>query len=96
MSGCDSTQSDEAECSSCDEGLDSPTKSGKKNDADNREKIALRAAQSQEPATYGDKKNSVRSHVRDLTCRPYGDMASRFQQAGSIRNRALIGSVIFT
>jgi hypothetical protein len=96
MSGCDSTQPDQAEYSGCDESLGSATKSGKKNDADDREKIALRAAQSQESATYGDKKNSVRSHVRDLSCWPYGDMASRFQQAGSIRNRAVIDSVIFT
>ena len=76
MSGCDSTQPDQAECSCCDESLGSATKSGKKNDADNREKIALRAAQSQEPATYGDKKNSVRSHVRDLSCMPYGEQVS--------------------
>jgi hypothetical protein len=46
MSGCDSTQPDQAEYSGCDESLGSATKSGKKNDADDREKIALRAAQS--------------------------------------------------
>ena len=62
MSGCDSTQPDEAECSGCDEGLDSATKSGKKNDADNYKKIKLRTLQSQESATYGDKKNFARRH----------------------------------
>jgi hypothetical protein len=51
MSGCDSTQPDEAECSGCDESLDSATKSGKKNDEDNYKKIKFRTVQSQEPAT---------------------------------------------
>jgi len=54
MSGCDSTQPDEAECSGCDEGLDSATKSCKKNDADNYKKIKLRALVSQETGTCGN------------------------------------------
>ncbi len=92
MSGCDSTQPDEAECSGCDESLDSATKSGKKNGADNYKKIKLRTVQSQEPATYGDKNNFARSHERDLSCGPFGNMACRFELAGSIRNGALIDS----
>jgi hypothetical protein len=95
MSCCDNTQHDEAECRGRDEGLDSAKKSGKKHGTGAREKIALRAAQSQEPATKGDQKNFARSHERDLSCGPFGDIACGFDLASSIRNGALIDSVIF-
>ena len=68
------------------------TKSGEKNDADKYKKIKLRTVQSQEPATLSDKKNFARGHKRDLSCRPFGDMACRFELAGSIRNGELIDS----